>query len=107
MQFHFWYILLHIGLGLVGYQIFTFTNIGGLYAAAASACVQAYAIWEIHKIAKPKFDATLVRAGSHNERQELINGYRTRLVRTWFFRTCIYALLTLLAAMAIRGGERL
>ena len=31
--------------------------------------------------------------------------YRTRLGRVLLFRTCIYALLTLIAAMAARGGS--
>lgn len=106
MVFHFWYILIHCGLGVVGYKVFLFTNTGGLYAAAAAAVVQAYAAWEIHKLAKPKFDAVLAGAASYKERQELINGYRVRLARTWFFRVCIYALLTLVVAWATRGGTR-
>jgi hypothetical protein len=37
----------------------------------------------------------------------MIGGYRTRLARTWFFRLCIYSLLTLIVAWATRGGTRL
>jgi hypothetical protein len=107
MQFHFWYILIHCGLGVVGYKVFLFTNTGGLYAAAAAALVQGYAVWEIHRIARPRFEASLRRAASHKERQEMIGGYRTRLARTWFFRLCIYSLLTLIVAWATRGGTRL
>ena len=99
---HFWYILIHIGLGLVGYRVFLFTNEGGLWAAAAAAVVQAYAIWEIHKLAKPKFEASLVGARSFNERGEMLRDYQVRLARTWFFRTCIYSLLTLIVAMVVR-----
>jgi hypothetical protein len=104
MAFHFWYILIHIGLGLVGYQVFLFTNTGGIYAAAASAVVQGYAVWEIHRQAWPRFQETLKDARSYNEAEEMKKGYRGRLFRTWTFRTCIYALLTLIAAMAARGG---
>ena len=100
---HFWYILIHIGLGLVGYQVFLFTNEGGLWAAAA-AVVQAYAVWEIHKLAKPKFEASLAGARSFNARAEMQRDYQVRLLRTWFFRTCIYALLTLIVTMTVSGN---
>ena len=73
---HFWYILIHIGLGLVGYRVFLFTNEGGLWAALAAAFVQAYAIWEIHKLAKPKFEASLVGARSFNARGEMLRDYQ-------------------------------
>lgn len=99
---HFWYILIHIGLGLVGYQVFLFDNVGGLWATLAAAIVQGYAIWEIHKLAKPKFEASLAGAASFNARREMLRQYQIRLLRTWFFRTCIYALLTLIVAMVVR-----
>ena len=99
---HFWYILIHIGLGLVGYQVFLFTNEGGLMAAAAAAVVPAYAIWELHTLAKPKFEASLAGARSFNVRGEMLRDYQVRLLRTWFFRTCIYALLTLIVALVVR-----
>ncbi len=104
MQYHFWYILIHIGLGLIGYQYFTWTNIGGLYAAAASAVVQAYAVYEIHRQARPRFEATLAHEPSHQGRQQMEQDYKKRLARTWFTRTCLYSLLTLISAMAARGG---
>jgi hypothetical protein len=107
MQFHFWYILIHVTLGILGAQWFTFTNIGGLYAAAAAALVQAYGVYEIHRVASPKFEDSLRAAPSHMRRQEMIKEYRIRVLRVWFFRTCIYGLLTLIAAMAARGGERI
>ena len=99
---HFWYVLIHIGLGLLGYQVFLFTNEGGLWAALAAAFVQAYAVWEIHKLAKPKFEASLAGARSFNARGEMQRDYQVRLLRTWFFRTCIYSLLTLVVAMLVR-----
>jgi hypothetical protein len=101
---HFWYILIHVGLGLVGYQVFLFDNIGGLWSALAAGIVQAYAIWEIHKLAKPKFEASLAAAASFKVRGEMLREYQIRLLRTWFFRTCIYALLTLIVAMIVGGG---
>ena len=105
MQLHFWYILIHIGLGLVGYRVFLFTNTGGLYAAAAAAVVQGYAVWELSRMAKPRFAAALAGAASVKTRAQMVRDYRTRLFRVWVFRTCIYALLTLVAAMAVRGGD--
>ena len=104
MHIHFWYILIHVGLGLVGYQVFTFTNTGGLYAAAAALVVQSYAVWEIHRLAKPRFEAAQAAEPSHVQRGQMLKDYRARLGRVLLFRTCIYALLTLLAAMAARGG---
>ena len=55
-----WYILIHVSLGLIGYEVFTFTNLGALYCAAAASVVQGYAVYEIHKLAKPRFDAAFV-----------------------------------------------
>jgi hypothetical protein len=100
---HFWYILIHMGLGLMGYKVFLFDNLGGLYAAGAAAVVQGYAVWEIHKLAKPRFEASLAGAATHNAQIEMRRQYNIRLARTWFFRICIYALLTLLIAMITRG----
>lgn len=104
MRYHFWYVLIHIGLGLVGWQYFTFDNIGGVYAFAASAIVQAYAVYEIHKEAKPRFDAAQTSVESHAERRQNMQDYRNRLTRIWFTRTCMYALLTLISAMATTGA---
>jgi hypothetical protein len=104
MRYHFWYVLVHIGLGLIGFPYFTWSNIGGIYAALAAGLVQAYAIWEIHRDAKPRFDASLAGEPSHQQRQQMQRDYRTRLGRVWFTRTCMYGLLTLIAAMAARGG---
>lgn len=104
MRFHFWYIVIHVGLGLGGYNVFTYSNEGGLYAAAAAALVQGYAVWEIHRLAYPKFQASLAEAPSVNARQQLIKDYRMRLLRHWAFRTSVYALVTLLTAMFVRGA---
>jgi len=104
MVIHFWYILIHIGLGLAGFQYFTFTNTGGTYAFLAAGVVQGYAVWEIHKLARPRFEAARDAEARLKQRQQMETDYRTRLLRTWFFRCCIYSLLTLLVAMII-GGE--
>ena len=34
-----WYVLIHVSLGLIGYQYFQFSNLGAIYAALASAMV--------------------------------------------------------------------
>jgi hypothetical protein len=105
MHLHFWYILIHVGLGLVGYQVFTFTNIGGIYAAGASLVVQTYAVWEIHRMAKTAFEASRAAEPSFQQRGQMLKDYHKRLARLLLFRTCIYALLTLISAMAARGGS--
>ncbi len=105
MHLHFWYILIHVGLGLVGYQVFTFTNIGGIYAAGVALVVQTYAVWEIHRMAKAAFEASRAAEPSFQQRDEMLKNYHKRLGRLLLFRSCIYALLTLLAAMAVRGGS--
>ncbi len=104
MRYHFWYVLIHVGMGLVGYQYFTWTNTGGIYAALAAMLVQAYAVFEIHRAARPRFAASLADESSHQARQMMEQDYKKRLGRVWFTRTCLYALLTLISAMAVRGG---
>jgi hypothetical protein len=105
MRYHFWYVLIHIGLGLIGFQYFTWTNTGGVYAALAAALVQAYAIYEIHRDARPKFEQSLAQEPSHQGRLAMEQDYKKRLGKVWFTRTCMYALLTLISGMAARGGS--
>jgi len=105
MRYHFWYVLIHIGLGVVGYQYFTFTNIGGLYAFGVSLIVQAYAVFEIYRDANPRFQASLAEAESVKAAEQMKVDYRKRLSRVWFMRSCMYALLTLLSTMAVRGSS--
>ncbi|NKB20608.1 MAG: hypothetical protein GKS01_08925 [Alphaproteobacteria bacterium] len=105
MRYHFWYVLIHIGLGVVGYQYFTFTNIGGIYAFGAALIVQAYAIFEIHRDAHPHFLKTLQNAESLKAGEQMKVDYRKRLSRVWLMRSCMYALLTLLSTMAVRGSS--
>lgn len=104
MRYHFWYVLIHIGLGLVGWEYFDFNNIGGIYAFGAALVVQAYAIYEIHLAAKPQFEAAQAAVPSLNERKQNVQDYRNRLTKIWLTRSCMYALLTLIAAMATRGA---
>ena len=100
-----WYILIHVSLGLIGYQVFTFTNLGSIYAAAATAVVQSYAMLEIHRMTKPKFDATVTgRPGSDTYKQEL-KDYKIRLLRLYGLRVSAFSLLTLLVAGLMRGAE--
>lgn len=103
MRYHFWYVLIHVGLGLIGWQYFTFTNTGGIYAFCAALLVQAYAAYEIHREAWPRFSAMRDEEPSLQARNNMYTEYKKRLARTWFMRSCLYALLTLLAAMAVRG----
>ena len=105
MRYHFWYVLIHIGLGLIGFQYFTWTNTGGIYATIVAGFVQAYAIFEIHRDAKPKFDQALADEPSHQGRDVMQQDYKKRLTKVWFTRTCMYALLTLISGMAARGGS--
>jgi len=105
MRYHFWYVLIHIGLGLIGFQYFTWTNTGGIYAAIVAGFVQAYAIFEIHRDAKPKFDLALAEEPSHQGRLAMQQDYKKRLTKVWFTRVCMYALLTLISGMAARGGS--
>jgi hypothetical protein len=104
MRYHFWYVLIQIALGLIGWQYLTFTNLGGIYAFGLSGVVQAYAVYEIHKAAKPQFDAMQATVESLNERKKNLEDYRNRLTKIWFTRSCMYALLTLIAAMGTRGA---
>ena len=105
MRYHFWYVLIHIGLGLIGWNYFTWSNTGGLYAAGAAGAVQAYAMYEIHRGANSRFQATVDAEPSYQGRQQMLQDYRKRIARVWFTRTCLYALLTLISAMAVRGGS--
>ena len=103
MAVHFWYILIHIGLGLVGFEVFTFSNIGGIYAFGAATVVQGYAVWDIHKLAWPRFQGARAAEASHMQRDQMLRDYKVRLARTWFFRCCIYSLLTIVVAMILPG----
>ncbi len=99
-----WYTLIHVSLGLIGYQFFTFTNLGAIYAAAAAAVVQGYATWEIHRVTKPKFDAAFIGAPGSDKHREQLREYRKRLGRLFIFRLSAFTILTLLVAAIMRGA---
>ncbi len=99
-----WYVLIHVSLGLIGSDVFRFTNVGALYCVAASAVVQGYAMWEIHRRSWPMFLASLdpdtTPAAIAKERR----GYWNRLGRVFIFRVSAFSILTLLIAFLIRGA---
>ena len=99
-----WYVLIHVSLGLIGYQAFTFTNLGAIYAAAASAVIQGYAIWEIHRVARPKFEAAFIGAPGSEKHHERLREFRKRLGRLFVFRLSAFTILTLLVAAILRGA---
>ena len=95
-----WYVLIHVSLGLIGSEIFRFTNLGALYCVAASAAVQGYAMWEIHRRSWPMFLAGQDGAAPPGARR----GYWNRLGRVFIFRVSAFSILTLLIAFLVRGA---
>ena len=99
-----WYVLIHVSLGLIGSDYFRFTNLGALYCVAASAVVQGYAMWEIHRRSWPMFlqsiDADAPPAAASTARR----GYWNRLGRVFIFRVSAFSILTLLIALLVRGA---
>ncbi len=100
-----WYVLIHVSLALIGYQVFTFTNLGALYAAAAGSVVQGYSIWEVHRVAKPHFDAGFIGTPGSDKHRKQVREYRVRLARLFVFRLSVFTMLTLLVAAAVRGVQ--
>lgn len=98
-----WYILIHVSLGMIGWEIFTFTNLGVLSAMAACAAVQAWPMWELHKIAWPRFDEMRSRQTGAEKRRKETRDYWFRMGRLYFFRISAYAVLTLFVAWLMRG----
>ena len=100
-----WYVLIHVSLALIGYQVFTFTNLGALYAASAGAVVQGYSIWEVHRVAKPRFDTGFIGKPGSDKHKKQLREYRVRLARLFIFRLSIFTMLTLLVAAGVRGVQ--
>jgi hypothetical protein len=100
-----WYVLIHVSLGLIGYQYFQFNNLGAIYAALATAVVQSYAIWETHKITKPKFDMAYMGTPGSDDHQQQLKEYKIRLLRLFGLRVSAFSILTLVVASLMRGAE--
>lgn len=98
-----WYVLIHVSLGLIGSDVFRFTNLGALYCVAASAVVQGYAMWEIHRRSWPMFLASLDANASPPSFSTARRGYWNRLGRVFIFRVSAFGILTLLIASLVRG----
>jgi hypothetical protein len=100
-----WYVLIHVSLGIIGYQVFLFTNLGAIYAAAAAAVVQGYAVWEIHRITRPKFDAAFIGTPGSERHREQVKEYNKRLLRLFGLRVSAFAIITLVVAAVMRGAK--
>lgn len=98
-----WYLLIHVSLGLIGWQVFTVTNQGVLTALAACAGVQAWPMYELYRLSWDKFDSHRSSLTSAEARTRETRAYWLRMARFWFFRSCAYALLTLFVAWMMRG----
>ena len=99
-----WYILIHVSLGLIGWKVFTFTNIGVLTAMAACAGVQAWPTYELYRITWPRFEEMRSRQTGEEARRRETRGYLIRMGRLYFFRTCAYTILTIFVAWLMRTG---
>ena len=98
-----WYLLIHVSLGLIGWQVFTITNQGVLAAVAACASVQAWPMYELYKLSWDKFDGMRSGLTSAEDRRRETRGYWTRMGRLWLFRASAYSMLTLFVAWLMRG----
>ncbi len=100
-----WYILCHVSLGLIGYEVFTFTNLGSIYAAAAGALVQGYSVFEVYRVAKPRFDSAFIGTPGSDKHKKQLRELHMRLLRLWVFRLSIFTMLTLGVAALTRGVQ--
>ena len=98
-----WYLLIHVSLGLIGWQVFTISNQGVLAALAACAGVQAWPMYELYRLSWDKFEAMRNDLVLAEERTKETRAYWIRMGRFWFFRSCAYTLLTLFVAWLMRG----
>ncbi len=99
-----WYVLIHVSLGLIGSDMFQFSNAGAIRCAAAAAVVQGYAMWEIHRLAWPAFLANLDTGATPGAVAAARRGYWNRLGRVFIFRVSAFSVLTLLIAAIVRGA---
>lgn len=98
-----WYLLIHVSLGLIGWQVFTLTNMGVLTALAACAGVQAWPMYEFYRLTWDKFDSMRSSLTGAEHRKKETRGYWIRMGRVYLFRSSAYALLTLFVAWLMRG----
>ena len=88
-----WYVLIHVSLGLIGFEVFRFTNLGATLCALAGVPVQGYAVWELHKLAWPRFQAAQAEEGG--DFGPARRAYWKRLGKVFVYRLCASSMLTL------------
>ncbi len=99
-----WYVLIHVSLGLIGWQMFTFTNQGVMAAFAICAGVQAWPMYEMFRLTWEKFIGMRSRLKDAKLQRNETLAYWIRMGRMYLFRSCAYALLTLFVAWLMRGA---
>ena len=97
-----WYILIHVSLGMIGWKIFVWSNLGVLAAIAACGAVQIWPMYELHRITWPRFDAMRRSLGDARQRRRETRDYWIRMGRLYAFRSCAYAVITLFVAWLMR-----
>jgi hypothetical protein len=98
-----WYLLIHVSLGMIGWQVFTVTNQGVLAALAVCAGVQSWPMYELYRLSWSRFDSLRSSLVGAEALKRETRSYWLRMARFWFFRSCAYALLTLFVAWLMRG----
>ena len=98
-----WYVLIHISLGLIGWQVFTISNLGVLAALAVCGSVQMWPMYEFYKLSWDKFNSMRSGLTGAEDRKRETRSYWVRLSRLWLFRSSAYSLLTLFVAWLMRG----
>ena len=98
-----WYILIHTSLGLIGYRLLDFSNLGMLAAIALCASVQLWPTYELYRLTWPKFENMRAHAGSVEQRRQETRDYWLRMGRLDVFRVSAFTLLTLFVAWLMRG----
>ena len=98
-----WYVLIHVSLGLIGWKLFVVTNLGVLAAFAVCAAVQSWPMYELYRLTWGKFYDMRGRIAGEGDRRKETRAYWLRMGRLFFFRSCAYTFLTLVAAWLMRG----
>ncbi len=98
-----WYTLIHVSLGLLGWNIFTFTNSGVLAALAVGAGVQAWPMYEMYRLTWNRFTSMRAAQTTVGGRQRETRGYWLRMGRLYAFRISAFTLLTLFVAWLMRA----